>query len=111
MKKTLFTFVLFISLILSLFAQTDADLSNQLVGKWAFQSHRHELEITYKKDGTFQSDTETGKRNGTWKIKEGQLIEISKGDSLESKIEFVDKDRFLLDGVFTYMRCQPRRPQ
>jgi hypothetical protein len=111
MKKTLFTFVLFISLILSLFAQTDADLSNQLVGKWSFQSHRHELEITYKKEGTFQSDTETGKRNGTWKINDGQLIEISKGDSLESKIEFVDTDTFLLDGVFTYMRCQPRRSQ
>ena len=108
MKKNTLFLVLFISLIVSLFAaQTDADLSKQLEGKWVWIAHRHDYEITYNKDGTFQSVAENGKRKGTWKIKGGQLIAISKSGTNESKIEFLGKDMFELDGAFSYRRSYP----
>ncbi len=102
-KIIIFTLI-FTAIADPLFANDDKKLESMIIGEWMFIAKRHELTITYKKDGTFTSDTETGLRKGTWKIQDGQLIENSKSGKIESKIKFNGRDSFTLDDVFTYER-------
>lgn len=113
MKATILLFSLLVG-ILPIAAQGEEPAESPIVGTWCWRNIRHNLEITFNADGTYEqeyseaSDEENIDRDtGTWSL-EGSTLTMSssrKGsEPAPSSVQFFGKDRFDLDGFRIFDR-------
>lgn len=113
MKATIFLFSLLVG-ILHLAAQGKEPEVSPIVGTWCWRHIRHDLEINFKADGTYEQtyalasdETNVHRDKGTWSLEGSTLTMTSSEKGSEptpSSIKFFGKDRFDLDGFRIFDR-------
>jgi len=116
--------VLLLSLLigtLTIAAQGEETEESAIVGTWCWRHIRHNLDITFKADGTYEqeyseaSDEEKVDRDtGTWSLDGSTLTMTSSKKGSEpapSSIQFFGKDRFDLDGFRIFDRILSAQTQ
>ena len=113
MKATIILFSLLIG-ILHTAAQGNELEGNLIVGTWCWRQMRHDLEITFESDGTYEQkyspasdEANVHSDKGTWSLEGSTLIMTSSKKGAEptsSSIKFIGEDQFELDGFQIYDR-------
>lgn len=103
--------------LLPIAAQGEKPEESPIVGTWYWRHIRHNLEITFKADGTYEqtyalaSDEDNVHQDkGTWSLEGSTLTMTSSEKDSEptsSTIEFFGKDRFDLNGFQIFDRIPP----
>lgn len=114
MKATILFLSLLIIGILPPAATAEEPEESPIVGTWCWRHIRHDREITFKADGTYEQtyalasdENNVHPDKGTWSLEGSTLTMTSskKGsEPVSSSIEFFGKDRFDLEGFQIYDR-------
>jgi len=112
--------VLLCSLLIGLLpiaAQGEKPEESPIVGTWCWRHIRHNLEITFKADGTYEQtyalasdEDNVHPDKGTWSLEGSTLTMTSSekdSEATSSSIEFFGKDRFDLNGFQIFDRIPP----
>jgi hypothetical protein len=86
--------------------QQQAASSSPLVGTWVMSTHRHELVITFKSDGTYKCEADGNKTRGTWKLIGNQLFQKQNGNNSmrASTAAFDNINSFIMGAALRYDR-------
>ncbi|MFM7375810.1 MAG: lipocalin family protein [Chthoniobacterales bacterium] len=113
MRATIPTLSLLIG-TLPIAAQGEKPGESPLVGTWCWRNIRHNLDITFKANGTYKQtyalasdEANVHPDEGTWSLEDSTLIMTSSKKGSEptsSSINFVGEDKVELDGFQIYDR-------
>jgi hypothetical protein len=113
MKANILLFSLLIG-VLPIAAQGEEPEVSPIVGTWCWRHIRHNLDITFKADGTYaqtyalaSDEDNVHPDKGTWSLEGSTLTMTSSKKGSEptsSSIQFLGKDRFDLNGFQIFDR-------
>jgi len=116
MKATILLFSLIVG-TLHTSTQGEEPAGSPIVGTWYWRHIRHNLDITFKADGTYEQtyalasdENNVHPDKGTWSLEGSTLTMTSSEEGSEpvsSFIEFFGKDRFDLEGFQIFDRIPP----